>query len=47
MKRGRAKAIIDEVREVVSRWRDYADAAQVSAEHRDKIHETLRLDPIL
>jgi serine/threonine-protein kinase HipA len=43
MKRGRAEAMIDEVRRVVSRWPDYADAAGVSADWRDKIGRTLRL----
>ncbi len=43
MKRGRAEAIVDAVRETVSRWPDYADAAGVPAAWRDRIHETLRL----
>jgi serine/threonine-protein kinase HipA len=46
MKRGRAEAIIAEVREVVSRWRDYADAAGVPAAWRDRIQATLRLEPL-
>ncbi|HKL22991.1 MAG TPA: HipA domain-containing protein, partial [Tichowtungia sp.] len=45
MKRGRAEAIIEEVREVIKRWRDYADEARVSPERRDKIQATLRLTP--
>jgi serine/threonine-protein kinase HipA len=45
MKRGRAEAIIAEVRKAVSRWRDYADAAAVPAAWRDSIQETLRLNP--
>jgi len=45
MKRGRAKTILDEVRNVVTRWKDYADDAHVLPEHRDKIQKTLRLDP--
>ena len=45
MKRGRAEAIIGEVREVVGRWRDYADEAGVLPEHRDRIQQTLRLAP--
>lgn len=45
MKRRRAETIIDEIREVVSRWRDFADAAGVSSEHRDRIWKTLRLEP--
>jgi serine/threonine-protein kinase HipA len=45
MKRGRAETIIAEVREVVSRWRDYADAAGVPAALRDRIQKALRLKP--
>jgi serine/threonine-protein kinase HipA len=45
MKRGRAETIIDEVRHVVTRWRDYADEARVLPDHRDKIQATLRLEP--
>ncbi len=45
MKRGRAEAIIAEVRGAVSRWRDYAEAASIPAAWRDKIQETLRLNP--
>lgn len=45
MKRGRAEAILAEVRGVVARWRDYADASRVSPEQRDKIEATLRLAP--
>ncbi|NCC61043.1 MAG: type II toxin-antitoxin system HipA family toxin [Verrucomicrobiae bacterium] len=44
MKRGRAETIIDEVREVIRRWRDYAEEAQVLPEHRDRIQKTLRLE---
>jgi serine/threonine-protein kinase HipA len=43
MKRGRAEAIVHEVIEVVSRWRDYADAAGVVASSRDKIQNALRI----
>ena len=45
MKRGRAETIIEEVRTVVARWREYADEAGVNPEQRDKIQKTLRLDP--
>jgi len=45
MKRGRAEAIIDEVRAVVSHWRDYADEVGVNSEQRDKIQNVLRLVP--
>jgi serine/threonine-protein kinase HipA len=44
MKRGRAETIIDEVREVVKHWPDYADDAGVLPEHRDRIQKTLRLE---
>jgi len=43
MKRGRAEAIIQEVREVVSRWPDYAEEAGVSTLWRERIAQTLRL----
>jgi serine/threonine-protein kinase HipA len=43
MKRGRAEAIIKEVRERVQHWRDYADEAGVPAIWRDQIQNTLRL----
>jgi len=45
MKRGRAEAIIDSVRQTVSRWPDYAARVGVSPEARDRIHRTLRLAP--
>ena len=43
MKRGRSKAIISEVGEVVSRWPDYADDVGVSPAQRDKIKNALRV----
>jgi serine/threonine-protein kinase HipA len=43
MKRGRAEAIVNEVRTAVSRWPDYADAAGVPTPWRDRIYKTLRL----
>jgi serine/threonine-protein kinase HipA len=45
MKRGRAETIIDEVRDVVARWRDYADESRVNPEQRDKIQAPLGLEP--
>ena len=45
MKRVRAETIIDEVRDVVARWRDYADEARVNPEQRDQIQAALRLEP--
>jgi len=44
MKRGRAEAIVNEVRNVVSRWKDYAEEAGVPVPVRDQIQRTLRLD---
>jgi len=46
MKRGRAEAIVEEVRQTVSRWRDYADAADVPATTRDQIQRVLRLEAL-
>jgi serine/threonine-protein kinase HipA len=46
MKRGRAETVIEEVRTVVARWREYADEAGVNPEQREKIQNTLRLDPL-
>jgi serine/threonine-protein kinase HipA len=45
MKRGRAETILSEVRQVVTRWRDYADEAGVGPDHRDRIQASLRLEP--
>ncbi|MBN2293760.1 MAG: type II toxin-antitoxin system HipA family toxin [Pirellulales bacterium] len=44
LKRGQAKAIINDVLQVVSRWQDYADEAGVRPAQRDKIQDTLRLN---
>jgi len=44
MQRGRAEKIIDEVKQVVSRWKDYADAVGVEPSQRDKIQSVLRLN---
>ncbi|OGQ97786.1 MAG: toxin HipA [Deltaproteobacteria bacterium RIFOXYD12_FULL_57_12] len=44
MKRGRAEALVEEVREKLLRWRDYAEEAGVPAAWRDQIQSTLRLD---
>jgi serine/threonine-protein kinase HipA len=44
MKRGRAEAIGEEVRAAVSKWRDYAEQAQVMQEWRKQIQRNLRLD---
>lgn len=43
MKRGRAETIVHEVQAVVSHWCEYADAAGLPADTRDKIQHTLRL----
>jgi len=47
LKRGQAKAMLHEMQQVASRWRDYADAAGVSQDHRDKIQNALRLEPFV
>jgi serine/threonine-protein kinase HipA len=44
MKRGRAEAIVEEVRRAVSRWKDFADEAGVDPVQRDKIRAALRLE---
>ena len=44
LRRGRARAILDEVIESVGRWSTYADAAAVAGSHAEKIARTLRLD---
>ncbi len=44
MKRGRAAAILEEVRRTVSRWPQYAEEAGVAVDWRDKIARTLRLE---
>jgi serine/threonine-protein kinase HipA len=44
LKRGQAKVILHDVQQVVTRWRDYADVAGVSQDHRDKIQYALRLE---
>ena len=43
MKRGRAEEIVGQVLEVVSRWKDYADAAGVPGEWQKQIQRALRL----
>jgi len=43
MKRGRAEEIVGQVLEVVSRWKDYAEAAGVPGEWRNQIQRALRL----
>jgi len=44
MKRGRADAIVEEVRATVSRWPDFAEQAQVANNWRKQIQKNLRLD---
>ncbi len=44
LKRGRDAKIIDEVKQAVSRWNDYADEAGVNPVQRDQIQRTLRLN---
>jgi len=43
MKRGRAETIVKEVRQTISRWREYADDAGVPPSLRDRIQTALRL----
>lgn len=43
LRRGRFKAILNEVREVVSRWNDYAEDAGIESGKRRKISNSLRL----
>lgn len=47
MKRGRAEAIVEEVRTAVSKWTDYAKQAQVMSNWRREIKKNLRLDRAL
>ena len=44
MKRGRADAIVEEVRAAVSKWPDFAEQAQVLKTWRKQIQKNLRLD---
>ncbi len=44
MKRGQEKAILSEVLDVVSRWRDYAQEAGIPKPTAEKIYKALRLD---
>src|SRR6266480_1673107 len=44
MKRGRAEAIIEEVRATVARWPDYAEQGQVANEWRKQIQRNHRLE---
>jgi serine/threonine-protein kinase HipA len=44
MKRGRAEAIVEEVRAAVARWPDYAEQAQVADGWREGIQQNHRLD---
>jgi len=43
MKRGRAAAILGEVQAAVARWPEFAAAAQVADEWRERIRKTHRL----
>lgn len=44
MKRGRAEAIVDQVRSAVSRWPDFAEQAQVVSDWRKQIQHNHRVD---
>jgi len=44
MKRGRAEAIVEEVRAVVAKWPAYAEQAEVLKDWRKPIQSSLRLN---
>jgi len=44
LKRGRAESIVDEVRGTVSRWGEYAAAADVTEDHAAGVQRALRLE---
>jgi serine/threonine-protein kinase HipA len=44
MKRGRAEAIVEEVRVAAAKWPDYAEQAKVVNNWRKQIQHNLRLD---
>jgi serine/threonine-protein kinase HipA len=44
LKQGQAKHIVKTVLDVVGKWRDYADEAKVSSQHREQIQKVLRLN---
>jgi len=46
MKRGRAEALVNETRETVSRWKEYAEEAGVPVAMSDQIQRALRLKTI-
>ena len=46
LKQGQAKAIVGEIQAVASSWREYADAAGVHPDQRDKIQPALRHEPL-
>jgi serine/threonine-protein kinase HipA len=43
LKRGRGAAIVDEVRDAVSQWQEFADVAKISREWRARIKRDHRL----
>ncbi len=45
MKRGRAEAIVAEVQQTVSKWRSFAELAEVPEAVRERIQQTLNLRP--
>lgn len=47
MKQGQWRIILEQVQDVVSKWKDYADEAGVFAHQRDRIQKTLRLTKFL
>jgi len=45
MKRGRAEKIVQEVQDVVSQWKTFANEAGVPELTQNQIQQTLRLSP--
>jgi serine/threonine-protein kinase HipA len=43
LKRGRAEAIVEEVRAAALRWLEFAGQAKVERAHQESIQKTLRL----
>ena len=47
MKQGQYRIILEQVQDVVSKWKDYADEAGVLTRQRDRVQKTLRLTKLL
>ncbi|MBX2886959.1 MAG: type II toxin-antitoxin system HipA family toxin [Granulosicoccus sp.] len=46
MKKAKAQSLLEEIGEVVRRWRDYAGEAQVEPDHQRRIANSLRLESL-